>query len=143
MLTAGPLAFAGGSPVALADYHEANPTGVPVELAKADIVRRGEYLAKAADCLVCHTAPGSAAYAGGLAFPLPFGSLYSTNITADKVIGIGSYDDQDFLNAVQRGIRKDGTRLYPAMPYPSYSFMTDADALAIKAYLFSRPAAGQ
>src|SRR6516165_8814804 len=79
--TRGPLAFAGGSTVALADYHEPNPTGVPVELAKADIVKRGEYLTTAADCVVCHTAPGGEHYAGGLAFPLPFGTLYSTNIT--------------------------------------------------------------
>ncbi len=136
----GPLAFAGGSTVALADYHEANPTGAPAELAKADIIKRGEYLAKAADCMVCHTAPGYAAYAGGLAFQLPFGTLFSTNITADKDTGIGSFSDQDFLNAVQRGIRKDGARLYPAMPYASYTFMTDADVLAIKAYLFSLPA---
>jgi len=137
----GPLAFAGGSTVALADYHEADPTGVPAELAKADIVTRGEYLAKAADCLVCHTAPGGADYAGDLAFPLPFGTLYSTNITADKDTGIGNYTDQEFLNAVQRGIRKDGARLYPAMPYTSYTFMSDNDVLAIKAYLFSMPTA--
>ena len=103
-------------------------------------VERGEYLARAADCEVCHTAPRGEAYAGGLAFPLPFGTLYSTNITADKETGIGDYSDADFLNAVQRGIRKDGARLYPAMPYPSYTYMTDADALAIKAYLFSLPA---
>jgi mono/diheme cytochrome c family protein len=137
--TRGPLAFAGGSTVALADYHEANPTGVPAGLAKADIVKRGEYLAKAADCMVCHTAPGGEDYAGGLAFPLPFGTLYSTNITADKNAGIGNYSDQDFLNAVQRGVRKDGARLYPAMPYTSYTFMTDADVLAVKAYLLSLP----
>jgi mono/diheme cytochrome c family protein len=136
----GPMAFVGGSTVALADYHAADPTGVPPELVKADPIKRGEYLARAADCEVCHTAPVGAAYAGGLAFLLPFGTLYSTNITADKESGIGDYSDAEFLNAVQRGIRKDGTRLYPAMPYPSYTYMTDADALAIKAYLFSRPA---
>jgi len=136
----GPLAFAGGSTVALADYHDADPTGVPSALANADPVKRGEYLARAADCLVCHTAPGGAQYAGGLAFPLPFGTLYSTNITSDKDTGIGNYSDQDFLNAVQRGIRRDGARLYPAMPYASYTYMTDADALAIKGYLFSLPA---
>ena len=135
----GPMAFAGDSTVSLADYHGADPTGVPAELANADLIKRGEYLARAADCEVCHTAPGGAAFAGGLAIPLPFGTLYSTNITADKDTGIGDYSDADFLNAVQRGIRKDGTRLYPAMPYPSYTYMTDADALAIKAYLFSRP----
>ena len=136
----GPMAFAGGSAVSLADYHTADPTGLPPELGNADPIKRGEYLARAADCEVCHTAPGGAAYAGGLAFPLPFGTLYSTNITADKETGIGDYSDADFLNAVQRGIRKDGTRLYPAMPYPSYTYMTDADVLAVKAYLFSRPA---
>ena len=113
----GPLAFAGGSTVALTDYREANPTGVPADLAKADPIRRGEYLAKAADCMVCHTMPGGEAFAGGLAFPLPFGTLYSTNITPDNETGIGNYTDQDFLNAVRQGIRKDGARLYPAMPY--------------------------
>ncbi len=135
----GPLAFAGGSKVALADYHGANPTGVPPSLAKADLVERGAYLAKAADCMVCHTAQGGAEYAGGLGFKLPFGMLYSTNITPDKETGIGNYSDQDFLNAVHRGTRRDGARLYPAMPYTSYTYLTDADVLAIKAYLFSLP----
>ena len=73
----GPTAFAGGSTVSLADYHAADPTGVPADLAIADIVKRGEYLARAADCMVCHTAPDGAEYAGGLAFPTPFGTLYS------------------------------------------------------------------
>jgi mono/diheme cytochrome c family protein len=136
----GPMAFAGGSTVSLASYRAADPTGVPAELANADQIQRGEYLARAADCEVCHTAPGGVAYAGGLAIPLPFGTLYSTNITADKETGIGDYSDAEFLNAVQQGIRKNGERLYPAMPYPSYTYMTDVDALAIKAYLFSRPA---
>jgi len=133
----GPLAFAGGTSVALADYHAANPTGVPADLEGADVVKRGEYLARAADCVVCHSSPGGQQYSGGLAIPLPFGTLYSTNITPDKATGIGDYSEQDFLNAIQRGFRRDGARLYPAMPYPSYTYMTDADALAIKAYLFS------
>jgi mono/diheme cytochrome c family protein len=135
----GPLDFAGGSKVAVADYHAGKPTGVPAALEKASLVERGEYLAKAADCMVCHTKPGQKAFAGGLAFKLPFGTLYSTNITADKETGIGNYSDQDFLNAVQRGKRHDGAMLYPAMPYPSYTFMTDEDLLAVKAYLFSLP----
>jgi mono/diheme cytochrome c family protein len=133
----GPLAFAGGRKVALADYRSANPTGVPAALAQASLVERGEYLTKAADCTACHTKPDGQKYGGGLAFNLPFGTLYSTNITPDKETGIGDYSDQDFLNAVQRGIRRDGARLYPAMPSTSYSYMTAADVLAIKAYLFS------
>jgi hypothetical protein len=84
LLTPGPLAFAGGSTVPLASYHGADPTGVPAEFVNADQVKRGEYLARAADCEVCHTAPGGTPYAGGLAIPLPFGTLYSSNITAHR-----------------------------------------------------------
>jgi mono/diheme cytochrome c family protein len=135
----GPLDFSGGPKVALADYRGTKPSGVPAGLEKASLIERGEYLAKAADCMVCHTAPGAKEYAGGLGFKLPFGTLYSTNITADKETGIGNYSDQDFLNAVQRGKRHDGAMLYPAMPYPSYTYMTDEDVLAVKAYLFSLP----
>ena len=135
----GPMAFADGAKVTLADYHGADPTGVPAALAKASLVERGAYLAHAADCEACHTTGGGKPYAGGVGFKLPFGALYSTNITPDKETGIGNYSDQDFLNAVHRGVRRDGARLYPAMPYPSYTYMTDADALAIKAYLFSLP----
>src|ERR1700743_3118122 len=133
----GPMDFAGGSTVALADYHEASPTRSPVSLAKASLVERAAYLAKAADCMVCHTAPGGKEYAGGLGFKLPFGMLYSTHITPDKETGIGNYSDADFLNALHRGVRRDGARLYPAMPYTSYTYISDDDALAIKAYLFS------
>jgi mono/diheme cytochrome c family protein len=136
----GPLAFSKGRKVDLADYHAADPSGVPVGLAQASLIKKGEYLAKAADCLVCHTAKGGEPYAGGFAFVLPFGTLYSTNITSDKAAGIGNYSDAQFIAAVHRGVRRDGARLYPAMPYTSYTYMTDADALAIKAYLFSLPA---
>ncbi|HEY3892555.1 MAG TPA: cytochrome c [Bradyrhizobium sp.] len=135
----GPMAFADGPKVALADYKAADPTGVPASLAKASLVERGAYLARAADCLVCHTTQGGQEYAGGLGFKLPFGTLYSTNITPDKETGIGSYSDQDFLSALHRGTRRDGARLYPAMPFTSYTYMSDTDALAIKAYLFSLP----
>ena len=132
-----PTSFAGGSTVALEDYQVANTTGVPAQLAGEDLVKRGEYLIHAADCQACHTAPGGTPFAGGFAFNLPFGTIYSTNITPDKETGIGNYTDAQFLAAVHRGIRADGEKLYPAMPYTSYSYMTDADVLAIKAYLFT------
>ncbi len=102
-----------GPRVALADYRGADPTGVPASLAKASLVERGEYLARAADCMVCHTVPGGKPYAGGLAFKLPFGTLYSTNITPDKDTGIANYSDRQFLDAVQRGVRRDGARPMP------------------------------
>ena len=100
-------------------------------------MKRGEYLTHAADCQACHTAQGGAPFAGGLAFNMPFGTIYSTNITPDKQTGIGNYTDAQFLAAVHRGIRADGEKLYPAMPYASYSAMTNDDVLAIKAYLFT------
>src|SRR5262249_40447885 len=129
-----------GSRVPFSVYPPAAPPCFPADLKNADAVRRGEYLARAADCMVCHTAPNGAEYTGGLAFPTPFGMLYSTNITPDKETGIGNYTDQDFLDAVQRGVRRDGSRLYPAMPFASYTYITDNDALAIKADLFNLPA---
>jgi len=138
VLVPGPMAFANGSTVALSDYKDANPTGVPAELAQADPIKRGEYLAHAADCIACHTAQGAQPYAGGFAFNLPgVGTIYSTNITPDKETGIGNYTDQQFLDALHKGVRRDGQLLYPAMSYTTYTYMTDADALAIKAYLFT------
>jgi mono/diheme cytochrome c family protein len=133
----GPTAFAEGRRVALADYPDKDPTGVPDDLKSASLVARGEYLTNAADCMVCHTAEGGTPFAGGRAFVLPFGTLYSTNITPDAETGIGSYSDADFLNALHKGIRRGNVPLYPAMPYASYTYLSDADALAIKAYLDS------
>ena len=112
--------------------------------ATADVLVRGEYLAKAADCVACHSVPGSnQPFAGGVAFRLPFGTIYSSNITADTQTGIGSWSDDDFVRAVREGVRKDGKRLYPAFPYTSYTQLSRSDVLAIKAYLFSLPKISQ
>jgi mono/diheme cytochrome c family protein len=132
-----PTDFARGKQVALDQYKGQDPTGVPVELKSASAVERGEYLTRAADCMVCHTAQGGTPFAGGRAFVLPFGTLYSTNITPDRETGIGNYTDGEFLNAVHKGLGRNDTNLYPAMPYASYTYMSNDDALAIKAYLFS------
>jgi mono/diheme cytochrome c family protein len=137
VLAPRPMDFAGGPHVALTEYHGEDPTGVPADLKSASLLERGEYLARAADCAACHTAEGGAPYAGGRAFVLPFGTLYSTNITPDKETGIGNYSDANFLDAVHKGLGRGNMRLYPAMPFASYTYMTDADAIAIKAYLFS------
>jgi len=116
------------------------------ETAAADVIptpaliARGAYLARAADCAACHTVPGGKPFAGGFAFKLPFGTLFSTNITPDKATGIGTWSDDDFVRALHEGIAKDGSHLYPALPYTSYTLLSRADAIAIKAYLFSLPA---
>src|SRR5262249_2156313 len=117
----------------------AGATGVPAELANASPVERGQYLARAADCVACHTTKGGQSFAGGLALVTPFGTLYTTNITPDRKTGIGDYTDAEWLRVIQQGIARERTHLYPAMPYASYTYMTDEDALAIKAYLFSLP----
>jgi mono/diheme cytochrome c family protein len=137
VLAPHPMDFAGGPHMALAEYHGEDPTGVPAELKGASLIERGQYLARAADCEACHTAEGGEPFAGGRAFVLPFGTLYSTNITPDKETGIGDYTDANFLDALHKGIAPGNEKLYPAMPFASYTYMTDADAGAIKAYLFS------
>jgi mono/diheme cytochrome c family protein len=103
------------------------------------LLARGEYLTRAADCAACHNAPGGKPFAGGLPFKLPFGTIYSTNITADRETGIGDWSDDDFVRALHRGIAPGGHYLYPAFPYTSFTAMSRDDALAIKAYLLSLP----
>jgi mono/diheme cytochrome c family protein len=133
----GPTDFAGGTRVALADYRGSDPTGTPPGAAAADLVARGEYLARAADCIGCHTTARDKPFAGGLAFKLPVGTLYSTNITPDTETGIGAWTDDEFVKAMHEGVDRNGTRLYPAFPYSAYTLLTRNDVLAIKAYLFS------
>jgi len=133
----GPYGFARGTPVTLSDYKGPSPTGIPIELAKADAATRGEYVARMADCEACHTIKGGQPFAGGRGFVLPFGTIYTPNITPDPETGIGKWSDAQFLDAVHRGIAPDGSRYYPAFPYPSYTMLTDEDVLAIKAYLFA------
>ncbi len=139
MIVPGPMAFAGGQHVALAQYH-GNPTGVPADLTVADPLARGRYLVQAADCEACHTAEGGQSFAGGRPFQTSFGTIYSPNITPDMKTGIGAWSDADFLAAVHEGRDKDGQHLYPAFPYAAYTYLTDEDVLAIKAYIFSLPA---
>ncbi len=104
-----------------------------------ELIAKGEYLVKAADCAACHNAPGGKPFTGGLSFKLPFGTIYSTNITADKETGIGEWSDDDFVRALHQGIAKDGAHLYPAFPFTSYTGLSRDDAVAMKAYLFSLP----
>jgi mono/diheme cytochrome c family protein len=100
---------------------------------------RGEYLVRAGGCFSCHTAGGGQPLAGGRALATPFGTFYSPNITPDPDTGIGRWTDAQFLRALREGVRPDGANYFPVFPYPSFTGITDGDALAIKAYLFSVP----
>jgi mono/diheme cytochrome c family protein len=101
----------------------AQQTGTPTN--------KGEYLARAGDCVSCHSVRGGKAFAGGLAMGTPMGTIYTTNITPDPETGIGGYSLEDFARAVRTGVAKDGHHLYPAMPYPSYAKVTDEDMAAL------------
>jgi alcohol dehydrogenase (quinone), cytochrome c subunit len=94
----------------------------------------GAYLARAADCVACHSVPDGKPFAGGMKMGTPFGNIFSTNITPDKATGIGSYSLADFDRAVRKGIAKDGHYLYPAMPYPSYAKISDTDLASLYRY---------
>lgn len=96
--------------------------------------QRGEYLARAADCISCHTRAGGRPFAGGLAMETPFGTIVSTNITPDRSLGIGNYSAQEFSRALRQGRARDGHYLYPAMPYVQFTRMRDADVLDLYAY---------
>src|SRR3954452_3027865 len=99
-------------------------------------IERGRYLVKAADCAACHTVPESGKpLAGGRAIETPFGNVTSANITPDRDTGIGAWSDDDFDNALLKGKRPDGARLYPAMPYTAYTKMSHDDVVAMFAYL--------
>lgn len=101
----------------------------------ADLVKRGAYLARAGDCMACHTADPGRPFAGGVPIGTPFGTLYTPNITPDPETGIGRWTDAEFIRAMHEGVGKGGQHLYPAFPYTEYTRVTERDVLAIRAYL--------
>jgi mono/diheme cytochrome c family protein len=99
-------------------------------------IERGRYLTVLSDCASCHTVLGSnQPFAGGRAIETPFGNIVAPNITPDPETGIGSWSDEQFDAAVRKGIARNGSHLYPAMPYNAYTKMSRDDVLAIRAYL--------
>lgn len=123
------------SPIGQALAQDASSDQPVAVAASPDLVKRGEYLARAGDCIACHTVDKSRPFAGGLPINTPFGTIYTPNITPDPDTGIGQWSDAEFLRAMHEGIGKSGERLYPAFPYAEYTRVTDQDVLAIRAYL--------
>lgn len=107
---------------------------------KFEQIEHGRYLATLADCVACHTKQeGGKPFAGGRPLETPFGIIVTPNITPDRETGIGNWTDEQFDNAVRRGIRADGSRLFPAMPYIFYTKMSRDDVTSIRAYLATLP----
>jgi len=101
-------------------------------------ISKGEYLARLGNCIACHTIEDGEPYAGGLKMAVPMlGVIYATNITPDKEYGIGNYSYEDFDKSMRLGIAKDGHRLYPAMPFPSYAKIVEEDMLALYDYFMN------
>jgi mono/diheme cytochrome c family protein len=113
--------------------------GAPARAQGNDVLSRGEYLARAGDCVACHTAPGGATFSGGRPMPTPFGNIFVPNITPDDETGIGRWTPDDFYRMLHTGRSPNGTLLYPAMPFANYTKVTRADSDAMYAYLMSVP----
>lgn len=105
--------------------------------ASPGLIAQGEYLVRVGNCMSCHTQPGGPAFAGGRAIATPFGSVYAPNLTPDDATGLGRWSAAEFWRAMHNGRSRDGRLLYPAFPYPSYTYITRADSDAIYAFLRS------
>ncbi|MDO5641539.1 MAG: cytochrome c [Paracoccus sp. (in: a-proteobacteria)] len=99
------------------------------------LIERGSYIATAGDCRGCHGEDLS----GGAPIGSPLGTIYASNITPDAT-GIAGWTEADLRDALRKGRSPDKGWLFPAMPYTSYTGMTDGDIAALHAYLQSLPA---
>lgn len=115
--------------------NEATPAAPP----SPEQVARGAYLARAGNCMLCHTERGGAAYAGGRPMETPFGTVYASNLTPDAQAGIGAWSAAQFRRALHEGRSRDGRLLYPVFPYTHTTRVTGADADALFDYLRSLP----
>jgi mono/diheme cytochrome c family protein len=118
-------------------------TNTPPAKVDPALAAKGEYLARAGDCIPCHTQPEGKLFAGGRPMLTPFGTLYTSNITPDPETGIGRWTADQFYSAMHTGRFPDGGLMYPAMPFGSYTKVTRADSDAIYAYLRTIPAVKQ
>ncbi|HSP85190.1 MAG TPA: cytochrome c [Psychrobacter sp.] len=135
MASSAVMADSAGSPHVPSPFNISPTTSLPnVSPMNSDLSNRGAYIARTADCMACHRED----YSGGVAIETPIGNIYSTNITPSQRYGIGNYTETDFKKALQKG-RAPTHQLYPAMPYPSYHGMADADISALFAYFQTVP----
>ncbi|HEX6435832.1 MAG TPA: c-type cytochrome, partial [Candidatus Binatia bacterium] len=103
--------------------------------ADKELIAKGQYLFAIAGGCACHTVPKETYHTGGRAFPIPFGTVFSTNITQDKETGLGDWSERQIYDAINAGRRRDGSRMVPVMPYEAYSGMAQEDLKALIAYM--------
>lgn len=103
----------------------------------SSLIKQGEYIAKAADCLACHVGPDGTPYAGGKPTATPMGDIVAPNISSSKKYGMGDYSVKDLTRVLRNGKTPSGRHLYPAMPYPAYRGMTDQDIESLHAFLMT------
>lgn len=131
--------IAGGAALAYAWRPEIAPVATPSPASfDPALVRKGQVLALIGDCRTCHTAPAGRVFAGGLAMPTPFGTIYSTNITPDHETGIGAWSEEAFKRAMRDGVDREGRHLYPAFPYDHFTATSDDDVKALYSYFMTR-----
>jgi mono/diheme cytochrome c family protein len=126
---------AGGAILAVVLLCTASAFGTALAEPSADTIARGKALTEAGDCASCHTADPAKPLAGGKRIDTPFGGIYSPNLTPDRETGIGAWSDREFYRALHYGEKPDGSRYYPAFPYPNFTKMINDDVMAIRAYL--------
>lgn len=114
------------------DAPEVSQAGTPTA---AEVLARGEYLARAGNCQHCHTRRGGEPYAGGRGIDTPFGTVFTSNLTPDAATGMGTWTSNDFWQAMHHGRSKDGRWLVPAFPYDNFTRVTRADSDALFAWL--------
>jgi mono/diheme cytochrome c family protein len=100
-----------------------------------ETIALGKALTIAGDCASCHTADPAKPFAGGKRIDTPFGGIYPPNLTPDRDTGLGAWSDDDFYRALRYGVAPNGSRYYPAFPYPNFTKLIRDDILAIRAYL--------
>ena len=142
LLSLALLAAAGALLMAMNHLDEGHHSSAPAPATAstpAEQVQRGAYLARAGNCMGCHTRRGGAAYAGGLGIPTPFGTVFAPNLTPDPATGLGDWSREDFWHALHHGRGRDGRLLTPVFPYSNYSLVNRDDSDALWAYLQSLP----
>ena len=130
---------------------KARPTTAEVFERTDARLARGKYLVEGpAACFHCHTEHDmndpkfpilEAKKGAGWEMPVPeLNNISARNITQDKETGIGAWTDDEIARAIREGVSRDGSALFPIMPYMTYASMDDEDVKAIVTYLRTIPA---